>query len=185
MLSLMFATIFCLMLSGCSDDDWANYEEKIEDVSIRLENSIYKFDECQEELKIICNKYAQNLLLVHAEYVFSKGSEDYAIISLSENYEKDNAGYTVLCELYVDIDKNTVTKIKYINGHSKRVSSYSRKLDNINGMRADELYANIMEELSRDKAKDVEKTQISYYNDRVNINCYDDKGENIYCASRS
>lgn len=25
----LFANIFCLILTGCSDDDWADYEEKV------------------------------------------------------------------------------------------------------------------------------------------------------------
>lgn len=84
----LFANIFCLILTGCSDDDWADYEEKVEDVSIGLESNICNLDECQEELRSICSRYAKDLLIVHAEYIFSKNNENCAVISLSKNYEK-------------------------------------------------------------------------------------------------
>lgn len=179
----LFANIFCLILTGCSDDDWADYEEKVEDVSIGLESNICNLDECQEELRSICSRYAKDLLIVHAEYIFSKNNENCAVISLSKNYEKNNVEYTILCELYVDMGKNTVTKIKYIDGHSKRVSSYSVELNNEIGIQADELYDDVIEILNSKKIETMEETQISYYSDRININSYNVEGEKIYCNS--
>lgn len=122
-------------------------------------------------------------MIVHAEYIFSKNNENCAVISLSKNYEKNNVEYTILCELYVDMGKNTVTKIKYIDGHSKRVSSYSVELNNEIGIQADELYDDVIEILNSKKIETMEETQISYYSDRININSYNVEGEKIYCNS--
>lgn len=46
-LLLISANIFCLALTSCSDDDWAPYEEKVDDVSIKLEGNIFKLNECR------------------------------------------------------------------------------------------------------------------------------------------
>ena len=39
-LIVFLVILSCMILSGCSDEDWAPYEEKTEEVSIKLDNSI-------------------------------------------------------------------------------------------------------------------------------------------------
>ena len=80
-LIVFLVILSCMILSGCSDEDWAPYEEKTEEVSIKLDNSICDLVQCKEELKNVCNKYAKDLLLVHAEYKFFKDKDSQAIIS--------------------------------------------------------------------------------------------------------
>ena len=50
-LIVFLAILSCMILSGCSDEDWAPYEEKTEEVSIKLDNSICDLVQCKEELK--------------------------------------------------------------------------------------------------------------------------------------
>lgn len=166
-------------LVGC-DDDWDNYEEKNENVSIKMENNIFNLDECIDELKCICSKYADNLSLVHAEYYFLENEDNYAVISLYRDYYKNNEGYTILCNVYVNTENNEITKVSYINGNSKRVSLYSRELEDVAGIYANELYDDIHEKLESDTLKTLGKCEISYYYDKININCYDKNEKNIY-----
>lgn len=98
---------------------------------------------------------------------------------MSKNYKKNKVGYTILCEVYVDVDKNTVTKIKYIDGHSKRVASSSIELSEVTDIQADELYADVIAALSSNTLENIEKTRIYYYHDKININCYDNEGKSV------
>lgn len=167
-LIVFLVILSCMILSGCSDEDWAPYEEKTEEVSIKLDNSICDLVQCKEELKNVCNKYAKDLLLVHAEYKFFKDKDSQAIISMSKVYERGEVGYTKLCELYVDIESNTVTKIIYCDGISRRVDPYGPELDGIIANRADKLYDDYM----KDKEY-MDKLHISYYYNEINIGGYD------------
>lgn len=167
-LIVFLVILSCMILSGCSDEDWAPYEEKTEEVSIKLDNSICNLVQCKEELKNVCNKYAKDLLLVHAEYKFFKDKDSQAIISMSKVYERGEVGYTKLCELYVDIESNTVTKIIYRDGISRRVDPYGPELDGIIANRADKLYDDYM----KDKEY-MDKLHISYYYNEINIGGYD------------
>ncbi len=167
-LIVFLVLLSCMILSGCSDEDWASCEEKTEEVSIKLDNSIFDLAQCKDELKNVCNKYAKDLSLVHAEYIFFKDKDSQAIISMSKLYERGEVGYTKLCELYVDIESNTVTKIIYYDGISKLVDPYGPELDEIIVNRADKLYDDYMKD-----NEDMDKLHLSYYYDRINIGGYD------------
>lgn len=166
--------ITVMMFTACTNDDWSSYSEKSYKVSIKLENDICRLDKCSDELKEISKEYSEDLKIVHAKYTFCKNEKSEAVISMSKDYEKNNMGYTVLLEITVDINTNSVTNIVCKDGNSKKISSYSRELDQLNNNYADKIYNEEIELNNK-----LSKIQISYYSDRININGYDKDGKNI------
>lgn len=186
--SLIIIICICsLLLISCSllmifydNDDCVPYENYTDNVNISIESNIFLMNECYPELLRICKKYekkhAKDMKLAHAEYYFNNEDEDYAIFVLITSY----GVYSVECYIYVNTETNTVYKIEYEKGASKRVATYSLELEKTLEIDVKNLYNSIITEELSDKYNDIRKASFVFKGDEININVKDYDNECIY-----
>lgn len=115
----LFIIIFIMV--GCQDDDWAPYTHYTKDKEIELSGNILVVDDIKDELTKIACDIESDVKLEFAEYELTSLEEGSATFEFSKIIAGKNR--CVVVTLYVDISNNTVYKIRYEEGHGKRVSA--------------------------------------------------------------
>lgn len=110
-----------------NNDDFAPYTNKEYNDSYELKNDIYNLPLTKYELTEIAQKYEKGVKLTYAQYDINENSKTAKFEFYTDDYGEKNMACIVT--LYVNIDDEKVTKVKYEKGHGKRVSGQSSEID--------------------------------------------------------
>ena len=110
-----------------NNDDFAPYTNKEYNDFYELKNDIYNLPLTKYELTEIAQKYENGVKLTYAQYDINENSKTAKFEFYTDDYGEKNMACIVT--LYVNIDDEKVTKVKYEKGHGKRVSGQSSEID--------------------------------------------------------
>ena len=175
-ISIILLLVLLLFMGACTDD-FASYEHNKYDISQSIKGNIYIISEIEPQIKEIASEYSENAELKYVEYNF-EDNNGTVLFSYECNYSKGSIGYTELIDIYIDMSTKTATRVEYINGHAKRVGGHGSDYISDKNTNAFEIYMNNIKKAQ--ESKHISRMCITYSNNQILINGYDDEDRNTY-----